>query len=192
MNEWTEKFWYAIYFMLKKLLQKIIFHFIFHFIGLAQADVFDDGMLTHKEHLPVMELRFGDTGTLNDEKWGEHTLGPLRCYGDRLFENVVTFRKQDATIDLPTFEAATSGDIRFEFKTTQENGIFLQNTGTYHFIEVKLVCEYTCSLFYCLIYNCQGLYWNMGISIDEACINVILLITSNECENCHSFIVKCI
>ena len=50
--------------------------------GLAQDNVFDDGFLRHKEHLPVMELRFGDTGSLNDQKWGEHTLGPLRCYGD--------------------------------------------------------------------------------------------------------------
>lgn len=50
--------------------------------GLPQEDVFDDGYLTHKEHLPVMELRFGDTGTLTDEKWGRHLLGPLRCVGD--------------------------------------------------------------------------------------------------------------
>lgn len=50
--------------------------------GLAMANVVDEGMITQKEHLPVMELRFGDTGSLNDEKWGKHELGPLRCYGD--------------------------------------------------------------------------------------------------------------
>ena len=38
--------------------------------------------ITQKDHLPVMELRFGDTGNLNDQKWGEHTLGPLICDGD--------------------------------------------------------------------------------------------------------------
>ena len=59
-----------------------------------------------------------------------------------LFDNIITFRKKDATIELPTFEAATSGDIRFQFRTTTENGIFLQNTGQSHFIEVKLVCKY--------------------------------------------------
>ena len=59
-----------------------------------------------------------------------------------MFDNMVTFRKSDATIEFPTFDAATSGDIRFQFKTTAENGIFLQNTGLSHFIEVKLVCEY--------------------------------------------------
>jgi len=50
--------------------------------SLAQQDVFDDGFLTDKIRLPVMELHFGDTGTIGDLKWGKHTLGPLRCYGD--------------------------------------------------------------------------------------------------------------
>ena len=26
--------------------------------------------------------RFGDTGTLEDKRWGQHTLGPLKCSGD--------------------------------------------------------------------------------------------------------------
>ena len=59
-----------------------------------------------------------------------------------MFDNMVTFRKPDATIEFPTFDAATSGDIRFQFRTTAENGIFLQNIGDSHFIEVKLVCKY--------------------------------------------------
>ena len=108
--------------------------------------MFDDGFLRHKEHLPVIELRFGDTGTLDDQKWGMHTLGPLRCYDDSLFDNTVTFRKADATIELPTFEGGVSGDIRFQFKTTTENGILLQNTGAYHFIEIKLVCEWSAAI----------------------------------------------
>ena len=45
----------------------------------------DSGLLTKKDHLPVKELRFGDTGTnvpnnVADEK-GYHTLGKLKCYG---------------------------------------------------------------------------------------------------------------
>ena len=45
----------------------------------------DSGLLTDKDHLPVKELRFGDTGThgpnnVADEK-GYHTLGKLKCYG---------------------------------------------------------------------------------------------------------------
>lgn len=42
----------------------------------------DGGDLTEKEHLPVKQLRFGDTGTPLDEKEGRYTLGPLICEGD--------------------------------------------------------------------------------------------------------------
>jgi len=58
-----------------------------------------------------------------------------------LFNNIVTFRKEDATIQFPTFKAGASGDIRFHFKTTAMDGILLQNTGQFDFIEVRLVCE---------------------------------------------------
>ena len=50
--------------------------------GLASIDVFDDGYITDMDRLPVMELHFGDTGLIGDEKWGKHVLGPLRCEGD--------------------------------------------------------------------------------------------------------------
>lgn len=39
----------------------------------------DSGLLTNKSHLPVSQLRFGDTGNSNEE--GYHTLGKLKCYG---------------------------------------------------------------------------------------------------------------
>ncbi len=39
----------------------------------------DSGLLTEKTHLPVKQLRFGDTGGSSDE--GYHTLGKLKCYG---------------------------------------------------------------------------------------------------------------
>ena len=38
----------------------------------------DSGLLTDKTHLPVKQLRFGDTGA-NEQ--GYHTLGKLKCYG---------------------------------------------------------------------------------------------------------------
>ena len=38
----------------------------------------DSGLLTNKSHLPVTQLRFGDTGHSNEE--GYHTLGKLKCY----------------------------------------------------------------------------------------------------------------
>ena len=39
----------------------------------------DSGLLTNKSDLPVMQLRFGDTGA--DVEEGYHTLGKLKCYG---------------------------------------------------------------------------------------------------------------
>ena len=38
----------------------------------------DSGLLTDKTHLPVKQLRFGDTGGSDN---GYHTLGKLKCYG---------------------------------------------------------------------------------------------------------------
>ena len=39
----------------------------------------DSGLLMEKSHLPVIKLKFGDTGGSNEE--GYHTLGKLKCYG---------------------------------------------------------------------------------------------------------------
>ena len=39
----------------------------------------NSGLLVQKEFLPVTELRFGDTGSENEE--GYHTLGKLLCWG---------------------------------------------------------------------------------------------------------------
>ena len=39
----------------------------------------DSGLLTEKTHLPIKQLRFGDTGDVGEE--GYHTLGKLKCYG---------------------------------------------------------------------------------------------------------------
>ena len=39
----------------------------------------DSGLLTEKSHLPVLQLRFGDTGS--SQEYGYHTLGKLKCYG---------------------------------------------------------------------------------------------------------------
>ena len=38
----------------------------------------DSGLLTDKTHLPVKQLRFGDT---SGHQQGYHTLGKLKCYG---------------------------------------------------------------------------------------------------------------
>lgn len=74
------------------------------------------GDLNEKDDLPVKQLRFGDTGTALDEREARYTLGPLICRGDDLFDNVVTFRIADATIDIPNFDMGHNGDIYFEFR----------------------------------------------------------------------------
>ena len=39
----------------------------------------DSGLLADKPHLPVKQLRFGDTAY---SRSGYHTLGKLKCYGE--------------------------------------------------------------------------------------------------------------
>ena len=42
----------------------------------------DSGLLTNKPKLPVIQLRFGDTGKRGGEdEVGYHTLGKLKCFG---------------------------------------------------------------------------------------------------------------
>ncbi|UYV79517.1 CNTNAP1 [Cordylochernes scorpioides] len=98
----------------------------------------DGGEITQREYLPVRQLRFGDTGATTDQKRGRYTLGPLVCTGDNLFDNVITFRYDDATVDLPTFDMSHSGDIYFHFKTTAENGVMIHSTGPTDYIKVVL------------------------------------------------------
>lgn len=87
----------------------------------------------------MKQLRFGDTGTPLDEKEGRYTLGPLVCEGDDLFNNAVTFRIADATIDLPTFDMGHSGDIYFEFRTASENAVIFHARGPDDYIKLTIV-----------------------------------------------------
>ena len=42
----------------------------------------DSGLLADKSKLPVIQMRFGDTGEfVSHNESGYHTLGPLECYG---------------------------------------------------------------------------------------------------------------
>ncbi|XP_071513054.1 neurexin-4 isoform X2 [Panulirus ornatus] len=99
----------------------------------------DSGELSVKEHLPVRQLRIGDTGSPLDGKKARYTLGPLICEGDNIFDNVVTFRIADATIQLPRFDLGHSGDIYFEFKTTTRDGCLVNARGPTDYIKVSIV-----------------------------------------------------
>ena len=98
----------------------------------------DEGEIVDKLFLPVRQLRFGDTGTPMDNKEGKYTLGPLTCEGDVLYDNVVTFRVADATIDFPTFDMGHSGDIQFEFNTTTQNAVLIHSRGPSDYIKVSI------------------------------------------------------
>ncbi|XP_064644863.1 neurexin-4-like isoform X1 [Lineus longissimus] len=99
----------------------------------------DDGLLQDKGYLPVMELRFGDTGTLLDRKQAKHKLGALECFGDALYENSITFRKADATVEFPPlqYDEIDTLDIRFQFRTTSDQGTFIHSTGENQFMAVS-------------------------------------------------------
>ncbi|CAF1038539.1 unnamed protein product [Rotaria sp. Silwood1] len=94
----------------------------------------DGGYLTRKEYLPVLRVEFGDTGPVGSPQYGRYQVGRLYCEGDLLYDNTVTFRKADAIITVPPFEAKVAGDIRFQFKTgfdsaTFGSAIIVQNVG---------------------------------------------------------------
>ena len=63
------------------------------------------------------------------------------CICADIYDSVVTFRQQDATINYPTFDMGHSGDIYFEFKTTAINGVFIHSRGPTDYIKVALVGE---------------------------------------------------
>ena len=103
--------------------------------------LWDGGEITEKEYLPVRALHFGDTGSPLDKKEARYSLGPLECDGDNLFDNVVTFRRDDAVIELPPVEFGQSGDIYFEFKTTSiKTMVLIHSEGSKgDFIRVSLI-----------------------------------------------------
>jgi len=102
----------------------------------------DQGYLVHKEYLPVLEVHFGDTGAATtDQKWAEYEVGELECFGDEIFDSTVTFTQIDGALEFATFQAENAGDIWFQFKTTQSDGVMIHCTGsktTTDFIEIRL------------------------------------------------------
>lgn len=59
------------------------FYFIYVQLSLGFENwLLDSGDIREKEHLPIKQVRFGDTGTPLDEKEGRFKVGPLMCEGD--------------------------------------------------------------------------------------------------------------
>ncbi|KAA0186846.1 Neurexin 4 [Fasciolopsis buskii] len=108
--------------------------------GSTTPPLVDQGLLQFKDDLPVMEVRFGDTGGINDDKRSRYKVGPLLCYGDTLFDNTVTFRKPDANLELPPLYSEFAFDMSFTFRTTITDAVIMQNNGraSQQFFEVRI------------------------------------------------------
>ncbi|XP_066300050.1 contactin-associated protein-like 2 [Branchiostoma lanceolatum] len=104
----------------------------------------DEGYLTQMPYLPVIQLRFGDTSPGS----GFHTLGPLECFGDIMFNNSATFKAAEAHLRFPTFQAKRSGDICFQFITRAGRGVFVHNRGARDFFKVEMLSPRQVSLSY--------------------------------------------
>ncbi|RWS30064.1 neurexin-4-like protein, partial [Leptotrombidium deliense] len=106
---------------------------------LANEWLVDEGDITEKDYLPIRQIRIGDTGqTVTSKKAGKFTVGALMCEGDSMFDNIITFRNPDATIDLPALEIESSLDIFFQFKTTVEKGVLIHSRGLTDFIKLEI------------------------------------------------------
>lgn len=71
----------------------------------------------------------------------------INCLFSDLFNNVVTFRIADSSINLPTFDMGHSGDIYLEFKTTVQNAVIFHSKGPTDFIKLAIVgmlLDYLC------------------------------------------------
>ena len=128
----------------------------------------DSGHIIRKEHLPIIKVNFGDTGSpavvsyqANSErnvfktKSAKYTIGPLMCEGDNLYDNAITFRRVDSGIEtaffhddfvtnyIPNFDPERiTIDLRFEFRTATPYGIFLYCNGpTGDFLELKIISK---------------------------------------------------
>jgi contactin associated protein-like 2 len=101
----------------------------------------DDGLLKNKIYLPLYKIFLGDTGDVSENRYIKYSIGNLVCEGDRLYDNTVTFRKIDAVLQVNEFDSRMACDIRFQFRTRSEAGIFIQKIGnmTGDLIEVKLI-----------------------------------------------------
>lgn len=94
----------------------------------SNTELSDEGFITQKDFLPVRELHIGDTGPAQT-KQARVNLGPLICEGDTLFNEAITFRKEDATISLPNLFLGEAIDIYIQFKTTISSAVLMHGRG---------------------------------------------------------------
>ncbi|RWS07981.1 neurexin-4-like protein [Dinothrombium tinctorium] len=144
---------------------------------LANEWLADEGEIVQKNFLPIRQIRIGDTGqTVMSKKMAKYTIGPLVCEGNKVFDNVVTFRYVDASINLPPLEVEYSIDIYFQFKTTQTNGVLLHVKGVTDFLQLIITDQKVAQFSY-----------NVGYGPQKITVETSYRITDN---NWHSILIE--
>lgn len=59
------------------------------------------------------------------------------------FWNAASFNTPASYLHFPTFQAETSADVSFYFKTSASHGVFLENLGNPDYIRLELKCKST-------------------------------------------------
>lgn len=99
------------------------------------SELIDDGVITQKDHLPVKEIRIGDTGGTRSAKIH---LAEFICEGYPQEDDAITFRKEDAIVTIPDVELAEATEVYLQFKTTIPSAILIQGDITTNLIELSL------------------------------------------------------
>ena len=104
------------------------------FVKGEAVDTQDSGYLVHKEYLPMLELHLGDTGVANDNKWAEHDIGELECFGDSKLNKIIIISFKHAYFFVV-------------------NSNFLQSRQSWSTIMLCLACRRTFFLGYALCHS---------------------------------------
>ncbi|XP_022086867.1 neurexin-4-like [Acanthaster planci] len=126
------------------------------------SNLMDEGLLRHKQFLPVKQLRFGDVKASGSS--ASYRLGPLRCRGNAYRANVVTFRSREAHLRFPILSLDAKALVfSFEFKTTQDSAVLAAADGQDDTF-VKLELEDMQTLVFSFDYGAGGNQVNVGLS----------------------------
>jgi len=113
-------------------------------IPYSTSELSDEGLLTQKDYLPVRELHIGDTGSLIvPNKLAKVNLGPLVCEGDNLFNQAITFKYEDALIEISNVLMDDASDIYLQFRTTVSDGVLIHGKGLHNEVKLSIINEKT-------------------------------------------------
>lgn len=122
------------------------------------TELTDDGLITQADYLPVREVHVGDTGAyISNHKYAKVFVGPLVCEGGSSFNEAMTFRKDDASIEFPNVVFGESSDIYLQFKTTASSAVLLSGKGLNETIKLSIISEKTIQFLHSSVKDSQPL-----------------------------------